>query len=272
MTIATQTETRLPPARRKGPWLCLSQPTNFMVRECEVDLPNLHGDLDDLRILHISDLHLGTRWNEAYEHVIHTANGLCADLVVCTGDIVDDRRSHRPAMPIVKRLLPAFRSRFGFFTILGNHDSLAMGPELTEMGLHVLSGKRHHLSIGAAKLELIGAPGIYRKHLANDFVTRFMPPARGTPRVVLAHFPDHFPHLLPLQPDLYLCGHTHGGQVCLPGGFPILRHDISPRHLCKGHHRRENVHYIVNQGLGFSGFRIRLFCPPEIVLITLKSA
>lgn len=272
MTVTTQTEIRPPATRRKGPWLCLGQPKSIFVRECEVGLPHLPEDLDELRILHVSDLHLGAHWHDAYDHILQTANGLAADLVVCTGDIVDDRRTHRPAMPIVKRLLPAFKSRFGFFTILGNHDSLAMGPELTEMGLHVLSGKRHHLNIGAAGLELIGVPGIYRKHLPHDFAARFAPPSRGTPRVILAHFPDHFPLLRSLLPDLYLCGHTHGGQVCLPGGFPIMRHDLSPRRLCKGHHRRDNVHYIVNQGLGFSGLQLRLFCPPEIILITLKSA
>ena len=89
------------------------------------------------------------------------------------------------------------------------------------------------------------------------------------PRIVLCHFPDLFPAARHLEPDLYLAGHTHGGQVCLPGGFPLLTHDRVPRRFCKGIHRIDKTWFIVSRGLGFSGPPIRLFCPAEAMELTL---
>jgi uncharacterized protein len=108
--------------------------------------------------------------------------------------------------------------------------------------------------------------------MPDGFASRFAAPTPGIPRIVVAHFPASFPKLQSLHPDVYLCGHTHGGQVCLPGGIVLVRHDPSPRKLCRGYHRIGTTHYIVNQGLGFSGLPVRAFCPPEILLLVLRRA
>ena len=95
------------------------------------------------------------------------------------------------------------------------------------------------------------------------------PHGARTVRIVLSHYPDHLLRTRHLHPDLFLCGHTHGGQVCLPGGYPILRHDSSPRRLCTGIHWIERTWMVVNRGFGFSGMPVRLFCPAEVLDLRL---
>jgi len=85
------------------------------------------------------------------------------------------------------------------------------------------------------------------------------------------HFPDHLRRTAKLQPHLFLAGHTHGGQVCLPGRIPILKHDAMPRRCCSGIHRVGDTWLIVNRGFGYTTLPIRVFCPPEVLEIELTS-
>ena len=90
------------------------------------------------------------------------------------------------------------------------------------------------------------------------------------PRIVLAHYPDLITSSAAMRPDLYLAGHTHGGQICLPGGRAILTHDHLPRHLCKGAHELgDGTCLVVNRGLGFATIPLRMFCPAEVIEIVL---
>ncbi len=83
------------------------------------------------------------------------------------------------------------------------------------------------------------------------------------------HFPDTIRRLQNLEMDLYLAGHTHGGQACLPGMIPILRHDKLRRKYCSGLHQFHDTWMLVNRGFGFSQFDFRVFCPAEVVEIVM---
>ena len=251
------------------PWLQLFHARGFVTRHYLAHLPDLPPDLEGLRILHLSDLHIKRKWSSAYDRLLQQVEDHPYDLVLITGDVVDDKQDHRPALPHVRKLLPRLRTRLGAWAILGNHDNLQLGAELESLGIPVLQGKRQLVQTGNASLELIGVHGPYREHLPANFPQQFAPPQPHIPRIILAHYPDHFPRLQEMGPDIYLCGHTHGGQVCLPNGFPIMRHDQSSRSLCRGAHLRGKTHYIVNHGFGFSGLPIRMFCPAEVVSLTL---
>jgi len=91
-------------------------------------------------------------------------------------------------------------------------------------------------------------------------------------RVVMQHYPDQIRRTQDLKPDIVLAGHTHGGQVCLPGGFPIIKHDSLPRLYTSGVHRYGDVWLIVGRGFGFSTLPVRAFCPPQVVEIVLQAA
>jgi len=86
----------------------------------------------------------------------------------------------------------------------------------------------------------------------------------GRPRIVLAHYPDQIMYLGHWQSDLYLAGHTHGGQICLPGSRPITKHDRLPRKMCVGLHRVGETWLHVTRGLGWTGIPLRTFAPAEM--------
>jgi hypothetical protein len=125
-------------------------------------------------------------------------------------------------------------------------------------------------------VELIGLAGVARQDLEVQHVCD-VPPRdcvpRGVPRIALSHYPDALVrlHNLDVVPDLFFAGHTHGGQVCLPGGFPILRHDTLPRRYCSGVHRLGDTWLVVSRGMGFSSYAIRVFCPAEVVEVVLTT-
>ncbi len=123
--------------------------------------------------------------------------------------------------------------------------------------------------VGNSNIELIGLGGLDRLDLDLAFIGSIEEKSPGNLRIILSHFPDLIRRCLPLSPDIYLCGHSHGGQVCFPNRRPILRHDSLPHHLCTGIHRAYGTWMIANRGLGFSSFRIRVFCPAEVIEIRL---
>jgi predicted MPP superfamily phosphohydrolase len=128
---------------------------------------------------------------------------------------------------------------------------------------------------------LIALAGLARQDLQTQHVLDILPrhghaSSDGRPRVpriVLSHYPDALVKLqaLDVTPDLHFAGHTHGGQVCLPGRVPILRHDTLPRRYCTGVHRFGDTWLVVSRGMGYSTYPIRVFCPAEVVEVVLKA-
>ena len=264
----------------RGPWLQFRQPDGFEWNCVGLPVPNLPRALEGLRIVHVSDFHARRHWVPAYDDLLRRVARRDADVLISTGDYVEDKKDYRPALPVAVRLVAGFRARLGAFGILGNHDRYKMAPAIERAGLVLLDGARRELEIvrrradgrgsERATVELIGLPGVRRGDLTQEFVESIPRRRDGTLRVVLSHFPDHLPRVQhALQPDLFLTGHTHGGQVCLPGGVPIIRHDTMPRRLCTGIHWVDRTWLVVNRGFGFSGMPMRMFCPAEVLELKL---
>ncbi len=251
-----------------GGWLQLGLPRTIEWVRAELPIPGLRPELGGLRIIHLSDLHLRDRWASGYDELIERIGARPPDLICFTGDFVEDKRDHRPALPVLKRLVSALPSRLGIYAILGNHDGDLLGPRLAEMNIHHIGGQR--ACLGA--IELLGFPGVDRADLDEVFLMNLPPRPPGGVRIALCHYPDLFDRIARCQPDLYLCGHSHGGQVCLPGGQPLLTHDASPRHYSRGIHRRGSTWHIANRGVGAGTPAVRLFCPAEAIEITLQPA
>jgi hypothetical protein len=133
----------------------------------------------------------------------------------------------------------------------------------------MLNSKRHVIDVEDAQLELIGLPGVDRRDVTQQVLNSFPRREHGVPRIVLSHFPDTLRRAVALRPDVFLAGHTHGGQICLPGRWPILRHDSLPRRLCTGVHRAASTWLVVSRGLGFTNIPLRVFCPTEVVELVL---
>lgn len=257
---------------RRGPWLQLFDIPGVEWNVLELTVPGLDPQLDGVRMLHVGDLHLRARWMHGLDAVIERVKRDPPELVLYTGDFVDDRRDHGPAIPRVAKLMADVRGTCGTFGVLGNHDGDFLLPRLTGMGVRVIIHERVMVPVRGASIELIGFPGPERLDLNEGFLLDVEDKTPGVPRVILSHYPDliRAAKTAGLAPDLFLAGHTHGGQMCPPNGMPIMRHDSLPRWMCTGVHDFDGTCLVVTRGLGFSNLPIRLWCPAEVVEVVLR--
>ena len=260
---------------RPGPWVQTAWSGRFGWMRRELPVPNLPPAMQGLRIAHLTDLHLRPFWTKAYDRLLARLGADPPDLLLMTGDFVDDKFRPRPALPTVERLCRGLSglARLGFWGVSGNHDGDLLGPKLARWGVNLLDGRgvRFTDADGSA-LDLIGLPGVDRADLTADLLDAPPPRPERSLRIAMGHYPDQLLRLGPLRPDLYFAGHTHGGQVCLPAGRPILTHDALPRTMCSGIHRVGETWLVVSRGLGYSKYPIRIFCPAEIIEVVVRGA
>jgi predicted MPP superfamily phosphohydrolase len=235
----------------------------------DLKVQNLPAALHGVRITHLSDFHLRKSWHAGYEFIAAQLKADPPDLLLLTGDFVDSKRNPYPALPQVRRLLAALPRSCPTFAIVGNHDDYAVAYELRHLGIPFLDGKLTTASVKGASIELIGFPGARRFELERAFLQRLPKKQQDVPRIILSHFPDHLRHADGLDADLLLAGHTHGGQMCLPGGIPLMWHDSLPRRLSRGVHQVNGTWLVVSRGLGHTGLPFRVFCPPEVIELRL---
>jgi predicted MPP superfamily phosphohydrolase len=256
-----------------GPNVQWRSSRGFEWTRLELVIANLPQTLVGFRIIHLADLHCRNWWDPAYDDLAARLQANPPDLILFGGDFVESKIDARPALPIVRKLLPKLVSRLGIFAILGNHDGDLIGPPIAAMGVRFIEHRRLRLTAGSASLELIGLPGVDRLDLDEQWVAGLEKKRPGVPRIVLSHYPDLLTKVAALQPDIYLAGHTHGGQICLPNRLPIIRHSTLPRELCTGIHNAYGTVLVSNRGFGFSSpLTLRAWCPAEVVEIILHPA
>lgn len=266
-----QSDSPAPQASGRGTWLQLGSIAEFEWNRGTLAIPKLAPALVGLRIVQLSDLHFRPLWFQAYDPLIRRLAAHPPDLVLITGDFVEARADHRPALPFLARFLKSLSTRLGVFGILGNHDGDLLGSRLGEMGVTLINGRTARLEARDAVVELVGLPGVHRRDLTPQHLAGIAPKQSGELRIILSHYPDSIRKLVPLQGDIVLAGHTHGGQVCLPGGFAPLTHDALPRRLAGGIHKYGDAWLVISRGMGFATWRIRAFCPAEVVELTLDA-
>jgi uncharacterized protein len=255
-----------------GPWIQIGSARGFDWTRVTLPIAGLSPALDGLRILHLTDMHARRFWDPAYDDLIAGVAKSPPDFLLFTGDFVDAKHDFQPALPTVGRLFSALSARLGKFAILGNHDSDLVGAAAGAWGVTMLDQRRLVVQSPHAAVELIGLPGVSREDLKPRFIKSLPPKQPGMCRIALSHFPDMIRRTPSLCPDLYLCGHTHGGQVCLPNGRPLVSHDSLPRRFSRGIHFAYATWIVTNRGLGFSSYiTMRLFCPAEVIEITLTT-
>ncbi|WP_369602325.1 metallophosphoesterase [Hahella sp. SMD15-11] len=224
--------------------------------------------LDGVRILHLTDIHADM--SEAnLDAVIGMIRTLEYDAVVLTGDY--RARTSGPweaAAAGMKRLVSALRGPV--VAVLGNHDPLVLGWALESMGVTVLMNEAVTLTLGNGHLALAGVDDGHYFETA-DIRHAFAQADSEHFCILLSHTPELYQQAAHVGVDVMLCGHTHGGQICLPGGVPIITESRCPRKLASGHWRWGGLEGYTSRGTGMSVLDVRLFCPPEIVIHELRS-
>jgi predicted MPP superfamily phosphohydrolase len=251
----------------------------LVVTRRTIAVANLPPALAGLRLLHISDLH----WHPGSE----LAQGLPAlvarlayDVAVYTGDFIDDDDGIAPVGAILGRMPRARAS----FAVMGNHDYLRYGSAssdaprtqhndvqrlratLARRGITVLDNAAQPL-FGSERLYITGVDDYTTGHADLAAALRAVPPGAAT--VLLSHHPDIVLRLGARRPGLILAGHTHGGQIRLPGVGAVVTHSALPRRHALGLTRYQDVPLFVTRGIGYSGLDLRVGCAPEVALLTL---
>lgn len=233
-------------------------------------MPDLPVELDGLRILHLSDLHLDFVPGLAEVLSAHLAD-LSYDLTVFTGDFVD--RMSPETLGILEsgmdRILAQLKGpRYG---VLGNHDLLCVAKTLEARGLPILLNESVAVPFRGAVLGLVGVddPHLFEGH---DLLRAGARVPDGVFRLLLAHSPVIAQEAAAAGFSVCLCGHTHGGQVCLPGlPRPNGGRGIPPERV-SGYWRFGSMQGYTSRGVGASGLPVRFRAPPEIVIHTLRAA
>ena len=240
------------------------------VRRNEIQLFGLPPAFDGFTLLHLSDLHLDLADDipDAIAQAVSVAGRY--DICVLTGDYRGKTFGpYEPALMGLQRVLEAVDTTT--YGILGNHDTIRMVPGLEDMGVHMLLNEVVSLEREGQAIYLAGIddPHYYRADNMEKAVDRI---PREATSILLSHSPEMFRHAAYAQFDMMLSGHTHGGQICLPGGIPIMLNAKAPRALCKGPWRYRQLQGYTSAGAGVCIVDVRLNCPPEITLHTLRRA
>ncbi|MBS1857482.1 MAG: metallophosphoesterase [Acidobacteria bacterium] len=253
----------------------LIQRTDFHVREVDLPVPGLPADLDGLRILQLSDIHLSAFLSEAeFARVIDASLELRPHLAAITGDLISGPQDPLDACI---RQLARLKADAGLFACMGNHERFAKVEDYAERacaarGIRFLRGHAQALRFGNATLNLAGCD--YASHWERSHylkgMDRLIEP--GAFNVLLQHNPDVFPVAARQGYNLLLAGHTHGGQVTLE----ILDQQINPARVYTpfvyGLYREGRASAYVTRGIGTIGVPARIGAPPEITLLRLGKA
>jgi len=256
---------------RKGSWIQFFTPHGFAWRRFHVPLAGVAKSLHGLRIIHLTDLHFRPYWGKAYDEILQAIRNAKPDLIFITGDFVESKWNRAPALPFVKRFIDGLEARAGIFGVLGNHDSDFMTTHLADGKMTLLYRAHAELHAHDGMVELIGAPGVGRIDLDDEFINHIPPHQSGALRIALSHYPDQIRRLSRLKPQLMFAGHTHGGQVCFPNGFPVMTHDSLPKSQSHGIHKFDQTQLIIGRGLGFSTLPVRAFCPAEVIEVIVEA-
>lgn len=244
-------------------WRGRKNAERIKIRHHDIALPGLPPAFAGFTILQLSDLHIDMNQG-AIRRLIALLPELNYDLCVLTGDY-----RGKTFGPFAATLEGMARLR-GHLTgpvygVLGNHNSMRMVPALEEMGIRMLVNETEPLLRDGHRLHLAGIDDAHYYRLDNIEKAAARIPD-GEFSVLLSHTPEIYRQAAHAGFDLLLSGHTHGGQICLPGAIPLTLNSTLPRRMGSGSWRYGRMVGYTSVGVGSCIVAVRINCPPEITL------
>lgn len=261
-----------------GSWAGLVEPRRLRVARYEIESPRWPADRPPLRLAVLGDLH-AARPHVGEGRLARLVERILAerpDLVLLPGDFLANRTALVRPLPAatVARVLAPLAAAAPTLAVLGNHDYAEAGGReiarrLEAAGIAVLENEVVELEAAGGPLQIAGLGCAVSRRADLPAVLARLDPER--PSLMLSHVPDAVAYL-PDHVLLTVSGHTHGGQVRLPGLGPLLTMSALPRRFARGLHRIGRRHLLVTSGVGTSALPVRLGVPPEFVVATVRSA
>jgi len=250
-------------------WRALRNAERVVVRHNDIRFSQLPRRFEGYTILHLSDLH--TDMNEvAMQRLGELVGDMRYDLCVLTGDYRGKTFGpFEAALDGVERVRR--RLRGPVYGVLGNHDTIQMVPALEAMGIRILLNECEVIERDDQRIHLAGVDDAHFYRMDN-IEKAAMPIPAGAFSILLSHTPEVYRQAAHANFDLMLSGHTHGGQICLPGSIPITLESALPRRMGAGAWQYHDMTGYTSVGAGSSVVPVRLNCPPEITLHRLRCA
>jgi hypothetical protein len=238
-------------------------------REVSFNLLDLPPAFDGYKILFLTDLHLDGL-DGLTEKAVEIIRQTPADICILGGDF--RMKTYGPfdaALHQLSLLLPEIRSKDGILGVLGNHDCPEIVGALKEMGVTFLVNDSTMINRGGQCIWVVGADDCHY-FKAHDLESAFGKLPLQTFTVLVSHSNEICAEAVKYRPNIFLCGHTHGGQILIPPFGPIFTHSRAPRQLCRGRWDYAGMLGYTSVGVGVSGVPVRFNSRGEVTVITLR--
>lgn len=244
-------------------WRGISNAAKVDIRHNRIESPNLPKAFDGFTIVQLSDLHVEMS-EAAMERVIDLLGEARYDVCVLTGDYRGGTcGSYDTTLAGMARVRAALKGPI--YGVLGDHDTICMVPGLEAMGIRMLLNESDVIERGGRRLHLGGIDDAHFYRMDNiEKAAAAIPHDEFS--ILISHTPEVYRQAAHADFNLLLSGHTHGGQICLPGGIPITLESVLPRSMGSGAWKYHDMIGYTSVGAGSSVVPVRFNCPPEITL------
>lgn len=248
-------------------YLAYKNTKDIKINKIKINSNNFTASNKPLSILHLSDLHL--------ENISLSANQLkdklaneSVDLIALTGDFLDRKRTIPKLIPYL-RVLNDLNPKHGIYAVFGNHDYVLKGDDLRrlkytleEFGCIVLQNESKTITFYGQTVNIIGIDDFSTNR--SDVAASYRNVKEGK-NIVLTHDPNIVLHMGNYTFDYLMAGHFHGGQICYPKAYHLVKMGkLARKNIIKGLHIHERKPFYISEGLGQTGINIRIGSRPEI--------
>jgi uncharacterized protein len=248
-------------------WRAKQNAERIIVKHNNIAFKDLPPLFDGYTILHISDMHADMN-EAAMQRLIKLVGAMRYELCVLTGDYRGKTFGpFEAALDGIGRVRSHLKGPI--YGVLGNHDTIQMLPGLEALGVRMLLNECEVIARGDQRIHLAGIDDAHFYRVDNIEKAALQIPD-GEFSILLSHTPEVYRQAAHANFNLMLSGHTHGGQICLPGSIPITLESALPRRMGAGPWHYHNMIGYTSVGAGSSVVPVRLNCPPEITLHCLR--
>ena len=244
-------------------WRARKNAENIKIRHHDIRSPQVPDSFHGFTILHLSDLHADMN-SGAMRRLIELLPTVSYDLCVLTGDYRGKTYgSYQAAIDGLARVRANLQGPV--YGVLGNHDTIRMVPALEEIGIRMLLNESDAIERNGEQIHLVGIDDAHYYRVDNIEKAASSVPAADF-SILLSHTPEIYRQAAHAGFQVLLSGHTHGGQICLPGAIPIILDSVLPRRMGAGAWMYRGMVGYTSVGVGSCILPVRLNCPPEITL------